>query len=121
MTESSYWERSFMLGLGKLIVLSVLRDGPLHGYGIIKDIENRSNQCCSITPGSIYPLLATLKAEGLITDHKITVQGRERTNYELTEKGREILQEGLKMWEIFINGTRSIFYDEPELEQVERN
>ena len=121
MSEDTYWEKSFMLGLSKLIVLSVLRDGPLHGYGIIKDIETRSNQCCSITPGSIYPLLAQLKSDGLIKDHKETVQGRERTNYELTEKGRETLQEGLKMWELFIHGTRSIFYDDSELEQLERN
>jgi PadR family transcriptional regulator PadR len=121
MSESSYWEKSFMLGLSKLIVLSVLRDGPLHGYGIIKEIETRSNQCCSITPGSIYPLLAQLKSDGLIKDHKETVQGRERTNYELTEKGRETLREGLEMWEIFIDGTRNIFYDDPELEQVEHN
>lgn len=119
MTESSYWEKSFMLGLSKLIVLSVLRDGPMHGYGIIKEIETRSNQCCSITPGSIYPLLAALKSEELIVDHKTTVQGRERTNYELTAKGREILREGLEMWEMFINGTNNIFYDDQELEQLE--
>jgi hypothetical protein len=31
------------------------------------------------------------------------------------------LQEGLKMWEIFIHGIRSIFYDDPELEQLEYN
>ncbi|MFH1178746.1 MAG: PadR family transcriptional regulator [Candidatus Bathyarchaeota archaeon] len=121
MSEGTYWEKSFMLGLSKLIVLSVLRDGPLHGYGIIKEIETRSNQCCSITPGSIYPLLASLKAETLIVDHKETVQGRERTNYELTEKGRGILHEGMEMWEMFINGTRGIFYDDPELEQLEHN
>lgn len=86
---------------------------------IIKDIETRSNQCCSITPGSIYPLLASLKSEGLIVDHKTKVRGRKRTNYELTDRGREVLQEGLEMWEMFINGTRSIFYDDPELEQLE--
>ena len=121
MSESTYWEKSFMLGLSKLIVLSILRDGPLHGYGIIKDIETRSNQCCSITPGSIYPLLASLKEEGLILDHKSVVSGRERTNYQLTEQGREVLREGLEMWEVFIHGTRSIFYDDPELAQIEED
>ena len=107
-----------MLGLSKLIVLSVLRDGPLHGYGIIRDIETRTDQCCSITAGSIYPLLAQLKKEELISDTKEVVNGRERTNYELTEKGFEVLKEGLEMWEIFINSTRSILSDdlEPEIE-----
>lgn len=115
---SSYWEKSFMLGLSKLIILSVLRDGPLHGYGIIKVIERRSNECCSITPGSVYPVLKELKKKGLITDTKATVQGRARINYELTDEGRVVIKEGLEMWEVFVAGTKGIFYDTaPNLEQ----
>jgi uncharacterized protein involved in oxidation of intracellular sulfur len=41
--------------------------------------------------------------------------------YNMRARGREILREGLEMWEMFINGTRSIFYDDPELEQLEPN
>ncbi len=111
MSNTTYWERSFMLGLSKLIVLSVLRNGPLHGYGIIKEIETKSDQCCSITPGSIYPLLREHEKDGLIVSHKSKVGGRDRVNYELTEAGRETLKEGLKMWEVFLKGTRNIFYD----------
>ena len=118
LSKSTYWEKSFMLCLSKLIVLSVLRNGPVHGYGIIKEIETKSDQCCSITPGSIYPLLRDLEKEGLIESHKSNVGGRDRVNYELTDSGRDTLKEGLKMWEIFLDGTRNIFYDAdaPEVE-----
>jgi DNA-binding PadR family transcriptional regulator len=116
LSKSTYWEKSFMLGLGKLIVLSVLRNGPVHGYGIIKEIEAKSDQCCSITPGSIYPLLHDIEKNGLIVSHKLKVNGRDRVNYELTDTGRETLKEGLRMWEIFLDGTHNIFYDAPEVE-----
>jgi PadR family transcriptional regulator PadR len=112
MTDTTYWEKSFMLGLSKLIVLSVLRSGTLHGYGIIRAIETRTNQCCSITAGSIYPLLAQLKKEELIVDHKTVVSGRSRTNYELTDSGKNTLKEGLEMWAIFIDNTKDLLTDE---------
>jgi PadR family transcriptional regulator PadR len=116
LSKTTYWEKSFMLGLSKLLVLSVLRKGPVHGYGIIKEIETKSDQCCSITPGSIYPLLRDLEKEELIVSHKTKVGGRERVNYVLTVSGRETLKEGLRMWEIFLDGTHNIFYDAPEVE-----
>lgn len=118
LSKTTYWEKSFMLGLSKLIVLSVLRNGPIHGYGIIKEIETKSDQCCSITPGSIYPLLRDLEKEELIVSHKTKVGGRERVNYVLTVSGRETLKEGLRMWEIFLDGTHNIFYDEDAPEVV---
>ncbi len=118
LSKSTYWEKSFMLGLSKLIVLSVLRNGPVHGYGIIKEIETKSDQCCSITPGSIYPLLRDLEKEELIVSHRTKVGGRERVNYVLTVSGRETLKGGLRMWEIFLDGTHNIFYDEDAPEVV---
>ena len=121
MSNTKYWEKSFKLGLGKLIVLSVLRNGPMHGYGIIKEIETKSDQCCSITLGSIYPLLRDHEKDGLIISHKSKVGGRGRVNYELTDAGRETLKEGLKMWEIFLDGTRNIFYDDDAPEIVAEN
>ena len=60
-----------------------------------------------------------MKKEELIVDHKTVVKGRERTNYELKDKGRGVLKEGLEMWEIFINNTRSILSDDLEVEPID--
>ena len=64
-----------------IIVLSMLKGSPSHGYGIIADIHKRFDVLLS--PGTLYPLLYSLEKQGLIT---IELDGR-RKNYLLTEKG----------------------------------
>ncbi|MFA9495956.1 MAG: PadR family transcriptional regulator, partial [Candidatus Bathyarchaeota archaeon] len=66
MSNTTYWERSFMLGLSKLIVLSVLRNGPLHGYGIIKEVSARTVGEMALETGTLYTALKRLKDEKLI-------------------------------------------------------
>lgn len=64
-----------------IIVLSMLRDNPSHGYGIIADIHKRFDVLLS--PGTLYPLLYSLEKKGMIA---IELDGR-RKNYLITEKG----------------------------------
>jgi len=64
-----------------IIVLSMLKETPSHGYGIIADIHKRFDVLLS--PGTLYPLLYSLEKKDLIT---IEQDGR-RKNYLLTEKG----------------------------------
>ena len=105
---SGYWDRSFMVGSAKLLVLSVLGRGPLHGYGVIKEIRDRSEGCCTITSGTIYPVLRELEKEGLITSTEGVVSGRSRVVYKLTDSGRRVLDEGLSKWETHQQGARKI-------------
>ncbi|MEM2947865.1 MAG: PadR family transcriptional regulator [Candidatus Bathyarchaeia archaeon] len=114
MNRKCYWDKSFMLGHAKLMVLAVLRDKPLHGYGIIKEIKSRSNNCCSITVGTIYPVLKTLESEGLIKSEKVLEEGRERIAYKITPKGRKVLAEGLKRWIEFNEGAKKILITNTE-------
>jgi DNA-binding PadR family transcriptional regulator len=97
-----------MLGHAKLITLAVLNRKPLHGYGIIKEIKSKSNNCCSVTVGTIYPVLKTLESEGLIKSEKMLVKGREKIVYKITEKGKKVLDEGLKRWNEFIEGAQKL-------------
>ncbi len=48
----------------RLVVLSILLQGPKNGVEIMKEIENRLGWLPS--PGSIYPVLAQLTAENYI-------------------------------------------------------
>src|SRR5262245_48568779 len=48
----------------RLIVLSLLADGPRHGYDLIKAMEERSNGFYSPSPGVIYPTLTFLEEAG---------------------------------------------------------
>jgi PadR family transcriptional regulator PadR len=110
---SGYWDRSFIVGSAKLLILSVLSRGPLHGYGVLKEISDRSGGCCTITSGTIYPALRELEKERLIISTKGVASGRSRIVYELTDAGRRVLDEGLSKWETHQQGARKILGKAP--------
>lgn len=68
--------------------LLVLADGPLHGYEIINEIEERSEGHWRPSAGSIYPALAKMEERGVVVGNE-TDDGRRR--YELTDAGRDRL------------------------------
>ncbi len=108
VSESDYWERSFMSGSTKLYILSVLSKGPLHGYGVLKEIKDKSEGCCTITPGTIYPVLRELERDGFIVSSEAVTGGRIRITYELTERGKQVLEAGLVKWGSHIEGAKKI-------------
>ena len=108
LSEPDYWERSFMAGSTKLYILSVLSKGPLHGYGVLKEIKDKSDGCCTITPGTIYPVLRELERDGFIVSSKAMTSGRTRITYELTSRGKQVLEAGLAKWESHIEGAKKI-------------
>ena len=73
----------------KILVLSVLRDGPKHGYEVMRAIEQRTGSAYSPSPGVVYPTLQLLEDMG----HIQAREGGERKAYELTEAGRAYLAE----------------------------
>lgn len=83
-------ERPRFKGHLKLLVLKLLEEGPLHGYGIMAELEKRYG-IPQPSPGAIYPILASLKRAGLI---EVAGEGRrEKKLYRITEKGKEYLKE----------------------------
>lgn len=68
----------------RLYLLSLLSEAPQHGYGIIQALTDRTGGTYTPSAGTIYPRLAKLEEEGLVTK---TVDGR-TTIYAITEAGR---------------------------------
>ncbi|MEU6828337.1 PadR family transcriptional regulator [Nocardia beijingensis] len=64
-------------------VLLLLTEQPMHGYELIQQIRERSNDIWRPSPGSIYPALAQLEDEGLVLIEKVA--GRKTAK--LTESG----------------------------------
>ena len=105
---------------GELFVLSVLADGAQYGYAITKAVAARSEGEIRLTPGVLYPLLAKLEGQGLITSSWETVtsernddpsSGRRRKWYRLSAKGKRRLEQRveshrayLEMIQAFISG-----------------
>lgn len=74
----------FAHGQLRLYLLSVLDEGPRHGYEVIQDLEQRFNGLYSPSAGTVYPRLAKLEEEGLV---ERTEEGRKAV-YRITETGR---------------------------------
>ena len=74
--------------LVKLHTLSLLNDGPKHGYELIKELEDRTNQ--SISASHVYPFLKSLEEKNFIQCE--SVNKRDRKTYGLTEDGKEFVE-----------------------------
>lgn len=85
------WEgRFFERGELPLALLSLLEEGPQHGYELMKRLEQRSGGIYQASAGSVYPTLQQLQDEGLARSE--SAEGGKRV-YQLTEAGRAELAE----------------------------
>ena len=77
----------FRHGRLRLYLLKLLDEAPRHGYEIIRLLQDRFLGVYAPSPGTIYPRLARLEEEGLVTHDE--ADGRKV--YRITDKGREEL------------------------------
>ncbi|GLW06268.1 hypothetical protein Misp01_13980 [Microtetraspora sp. NBRC 13810] len=75
----------------RLYLLKLLEESPRHGYEVIRLLQDRFLGVYSPSPGTIYPRLARLEEEGLVT-HEV-VEGKKV--FQLTDKGRAELDDRL--------------------------
>jgi DNA-binding PadR family transcriptional regulator len=73
----------------RLYLLKLLEESPRHGYEVIRLLQDRFLGVYSPSPGTIYPRLARLEEEGLVT-HEV-VEGKKV--FTLTDRGRNELNE----------------------------
>lgn len=72
----------------RLYLLNLLDEGPRHGYDIMQALSDRTGGTYTPSAGTIYPRLAKLEEEGLVTK---TVDGR-KTVYAITDAGHAEVQ-----------------------------
>jgi PadR family transcriptional regulator, regulatory protein PadR len=73
-------------------VLTALADSPRHGYGIVREVAELSQDRVRLKIGSLYGVLDRLSGEGLIEpDRDEPHDGRLRRYYRLTRDGRHAL------------------------------
>jgi DNA-binding PadR family transcriptional regulator len=74
----------FSHGRLRLYLLKLLAEGPKHGYELIRLLEDRFHGLYAPSAGTIYPRLARMEADGLITH---TASGGRKV-YDITDAGR---------------------------------
>ena len=81
-------------------MLGILWPGRLYGLEILRRLEEDSDMVLSA--GTVYPLLARLKAEGLLESEWVEAEaGHPRKYYRLTAVGRRRAVEMARMWSDF--------------------
>jgi transcriptional regulator len=79
-----------------MLVLRVLRSGPLHGYAIAQRIRQLSDAVLEAEEGSLYPTLQRLLMEGWVRAKWGTSETNRRVRfYELTPEGHKQLRREL--------------------------
>jgi DNA-binding PadR family transcriptional regulator len=72
-------------------LLKLLDEAPRHGYEVIRLLQDRFMGVYAPSPGTIYPRLARLEEDGLVTHEE--VDGKKV--YSITDKGREEIRSRL--------------------------
>jgi DNA-binding PadR family transcriptional regulator len=81
--------RFFGRGDVKFALLELLQERPMHGYEMMKALEERSGGFYTPSPGSIYPTLQMLEDRGFVT----VQESDGKKIYSITEAGRGLLAE----------------------------
>lgn len=93
------WEVQLRKGSLELAIMASLSAGPLYGLEILRRLDGSS---LNVPEGTIYPLLARLKAEAWVESEWVEAErGHPRKYYRLTAAGRRHLHEMSRAWSNF--------------------
>ena len=79
-------------GISSLCILSIIirsEEKELHGYKILKDLTNQTNEMLVIEEGTLYPILRKLEEEKIIKSRREET-GRKKKFYSMTEYGERV-------------------------------
>ena len=82
--------REFLRGAVRLHILHHAAHGQVHGAWMTHELAHHGYR---ISPGTLYPTLHKMEAEGLLRSRSEVVAGRARRSYTATAKGRQELKQ----------------------------
>ena len=81
-------------------ILAAVTRRPLHGYAILRAVEELSEGRVKLRAGTLYAALDRLVRESaLVVDSETVVDGRLRRNYRITASGRKTLRASAERFE----------------------
>jgi PadR family transcriptional regulator PadR len=93
-------------GVLEYCILLVLENKPLYVSDIIEDLEKSK---MIVVEGTLYPMLSRLKNEGYLGYRwEESLQGPPRKYYEITENGKNFLNELANVWKDLVNAVFQI-------------
>jgi PadR family transcriptional regulator, regulatory protein PadR len=100
--------RDLFPGALEIMILQSLRSKPMHGYALVKHIQQVSDHLLEVEEGSLYPALQRMLREGwLESEAGTSAKGRPTRIYRLTDAGlRHLEREVLSFEKMFAGITR---------------
>lgn len=82
--------REFLRGAVRVHVLHHAAEGSVHGAWMAEELASHGYR---ISPGTLYPILHKMEADGLLRSKRTVVDGKVRRTYVATAAGRRSLAE----------------------------
>ena len=93
------YKKDLLRGNTETLLLSLLAEGPKYGYMLLREIEDRSDGYFRVKDGTVYPALHRMEKWKLAESAwDSTSNGQSRRYYEITPKGREMLEVLREEW-----------------------
>src|SRR5712671_7394251 len=107
-------ELDLVRGTFDLIILKTLSWGPMHGFGVLRWIEDVTKHRLQFEEGALYPALHRLEQRGwLDAEWGYTDQARKAKFYRLTPAGRKQLTAELSRWQRYTKAVGFLLAAEP--------
>jgi transcriptional regulator len=106
--------RDLFPGALELMILQSLRLRPMHGYALVKHIQQVSDNLLQVEEGSLYPALQRLLREGLLESEAGTsAKGRPTRIYRVTDAGLRRLEQEVSSFEKMFAGITRVLAVSP--------
>ena len=87
-------------GTLEMLALTLLSDGPMHGWGISVRLREMSRDVFDVNQGSLYPALQAMLRRGWIKAAWGPSENNRRARYySITREGREQLESEISEWQ----------------------
>lgn len=101
--------RDLFPGALEMMILQSLRLQPMHGYALVKHIQQRSEDLLQIEEGSLYPALQRMLREGWVeSEAGISAKNRPTRIYRLTPAGLRRLEQEISSFERMFAGISKV-------------
>lgn len=100
--------------LDLLLLATLSRAGPVHGYALITALRDGSDGTFDLPEGTVYPALHRLERAGLIASRWDEDAPRRRRIYQMTPAGERAQVAKRNEWATFVRGVQTLLEQVPQ-------
>jgi transcriptional regulator len=103
-----------MQGTLDMLILKALNWGTMHGYGIVRWLQDATDDALLVEEGSLYPALHRLAKRGwVVAEWGVSENNRRAKYYSLTTEGRRQLEREVQRWQHFTGAVAKVIQLQP--------